>query len=164
MSIRIEGDMQALKDALKNLEADQLKTVAKQIGFSLKDSTRERFSDQEDPEGTPWTKSIRARAEGGVTLTDTGALRNSIRFRTKGDGVAIGTDLAYANAHQYGYDGIIKAKSSRGLRFKIGNRWINKRQVKIRIPARPFMGIGKDDLQEINDIVMAAVERCVKHD
>lgn len=160
----MEGDFKALRETLKNLEDIQIRGISKQIGLSLKDSARERFSNQEDPEGNSWTKSIRAKAEGGVTLTDTGILKNSIRYRTKGDGVAVGTDVVYANAHQYGHEGTIKAKTSRGLRFKIGNRWINKREVKINIPARPFLGISEDDLQEVNDIVTAAVERCVEND
>lgn len=160
----MEGDFKALRETLKNLEDIQIRGISKQIGLSLKDSARERFSNQEDPEGNSWAKSIRAKAEGGVTLTDTGRLKNSIRYRTKGDGVAVGTDVVYANAHQYGREGVIKAKSSRGLRFKIGNRWINKREVKIKIPARPFLGISEDDLQEVNDIVTAAIERCVEND
>lgn len=164
MGVRIEGDFKALRDSIKNLEDIQIRSISKQIGLSLKDSSRERFSTQEDPEGNTWTKSIRAKAEGGVTLTDKGILKNSIRFRTKGDGVAIGTDSVYGNTHQYGHEGVIKAKSSRGLRFKIGDRWISKREVKIKIPARPFLGISEDDLQEINDIVTTAVERCVDND
>jgi phage virion morphogenesis protein len=161
MGIRVEGDMEHLKDAVKNLEELQVKALSKQIGMSLKESTRERFSTQEDPQGSPWKTSIRAKTEGGVTLTNTGILKNSIRYKVKGDGVAIGTDVVYAGTHQEGFEGTIKAKTSRGLRFKIGGRWINKKEVSIKIPARPFMGIGEEDIEEVNEIVSAAIERCI---
>ena len=35
--------------------------------------------------------------------------------------------------------------------FRIDGKWIRKRQVtvKVKIPARPFLGLSEDDMQEI---------------
>ena len=45
----------------------------------------------------------------------------------------------------------IRAKTSKGLVFRIDGKWIRKRQVtvKVKIPARPFLGLSEDDMQEI---------------
>lgn len=162
MGIRLEGDLRRLRKTLKNLETIEFKQSIKEIGMTLKESTRERFGKEETPEGSKWRTSVRAQSEGGVTLSDTGLLKNSIRYKAKNGGVAVGTDVIYAKTHQDGFSGVIKAKTSKGLRFRIGNRWINKRSVKVNIPARPFIGISEDDMVEIKTIIMDALGRCTK--
>ena len=81
-------------------------------------------------------------------------LRNSIRAKSDASGFTVGTNTIYASTHQLGEKGrkiTIRAKTSKGLVFKIGDQWIRKRQVTVRvkIPARPFLGLSEDDLQEI---------------
>lgn len=77
-----------------------------------------------------------------------------IRAKSDASGFTVGTNTIYASTHQLGEKGrkiTIRAKNSKGLVFKIGDRWIRKRQVTVRvkIPARPFLGLSDDDLQEI---------------
>lgn len=153
-SIRLEGDVRKLIKRLKNLEGADIKGTGRALAESLRTSTRERFKTEKSPEGKPWKKSIRASQEGGTTLTDSAALKNSIKSSADNSGFAVGTNKIYARTHQFGEKGrkiTIKAKTSKGLVFKIGDSWIRKKQVSvnIKIPARPFLGISEDDMEEI---------------
>ena len=38
---------------------------------------------------------------------------------------------------------------ARGNRFQVGGQWISKKKVKVNIPARPFLGLSDEDMQEI---------------
>lgn len=153
-SIRLEGDVRKLTKRLRALENVDIRAVGLVLAEALRTSTRERFKEQKDPDGKSWQPSIRASQTGGSTLTDTARLKNSIKSRADLTGFAIGTNLIYARTHQFGEKGrevTIRAKTSKGLIFKIGERWIRKRQVKvkIKIPARPYLGISEEDMLEI---------------
>mgnify|MGYP000010694619 CR=1 FL=1 len=43
----------------------------------------------------------------------------------------------------------IRAKRAKNLRFQVGGQWISKKKVKVNIPARPFLGLSDEDMQEI---------------
>lgn len=153
-SIRLDGDVRKLMKKLKHLENVEFKGASLALAETLRTSTRERFKEQKDPDGKPWTKSIRAIREGGTTLTESGGLKNSIKSTADGSGFAVGTNKIYARTHQFGEEGrkiTIKAKTSKGLVFRIGDRWIRKKQVtvNINVPERPFLGISEDDMREI---------------
>lgn len=153
-SIRLEGDVKRLQKRLKHLQEVDIRGASLALAESLRTSTRERFKKQKDPNDKAWKSSIRATQEGGSTLSDTARLKNSIKSRSSGTGFAIGTNLIYARTHQFGEKGrsiTIRAKTSKGLVFRMGNRWIRKQQVNvtIKIPARPFLGISEEDMLEI---------------
>lgn len=81
-----------------------------------------------------WVPSGRAIREAGGTLTDTGQLAASITFRRKGKtGLTVGTNKIYGAVHQYG-----------------GRAGRNNSAL---IPARPFIVLQDDDLQEVIDIL-----------
>ncbi|KQZ14305.1 hypothetical protein ASD44_09640 [Mesorhizobium sp. Root554] len=117
------------------------------IGASLAVSTQHRFETETDPEGNPWPASLRALTEGGRTLTDTARLVQSITHEATAEGVAVGTNVIYAAIHQTG--GVIKAKTSKGLRFRgPGNGgWVTKQSVEM--PRRAFLGLDDEDESEI---------------
>lgn len=153
-SIRIEGDTRRLIKRLKELSDIDKKGVNRALAEAVRSSTRERFKEEKSPEDKRWEKSIRASQEGGVTLTKSADLRNSIKSTSAPSGFAVGTNKIYARTHQFGEKGrkiTIRAKTSKGLIFKIGDQWIRKRQVtvKVKIPARPFLGLSEEDLLEI---------------
>ena len=83
-----------------------------------------------------WKPSC-AAADGHKTLVRTATLRNSFHAAFGKDFASIGTDCPYAAVHQFG--ATINAKTSKGLRFKIGGQWRNKKS--ITIPARPILPI-----------------------
>ena len=59
--------------------------------------------------------------------------------------------MIYAARHQFGDKRpvTIRAKKARCLRFHVGGHWISKKSVRVQLPARPFLGLGKEDLEEI---------------
>lgn len=157
-SIRLEGDVRKLMKRLKHYSDLDKKHITAAMAEAVRTSTLERYKQEKDPEGKKWKSSIRAEAEGGKTLTDTARLRNSIQAKSDTSGFTVGTNTIYASTHQLGEKGrkiTIRAKTSKGLVFKIGDQWIRKRQVTVRvkIPARPFLGLSEDDLQEIKGIL-----------
>ena len=133
-SIRLEGDVRKLMKRLKHYSDLDKKHITAAMAEAVRTSTLERYKQEKDPEGKKWKSSIRAKSDAS--------------------GFTVGTNTIYASTHQLGEKGrkiTIRAKTSKGLVFKIGDQWIRKRQVTVRvkIPARPFLGLSDDDLQEI---------------
>lgn len=128
-------------------KTDDARGLFDAIGMALVDSTQNRFETETDPTGNPWPASWRKTMSGGRTLTDTAALVQSITYEATDSSVAVGTNLIYAAIHQLG--GTIRAKTTKGLRFRgPGNGdWVNKSEV--TIPQRAFLGLDSDDENEI---------------
>ena len=146
VAIRLEGASEATRKlgaAAARLEHPR--ALWEDVGRSLVLSTQQRFEQEQDPQGNPWPASIRVLTQGGKTLTDSAAMRNSITFEASDSGVAVGTNAIQAAVHQFG--AVIKAKSADGLKFKIGDRWITKQSVEI--PRRAFLGLSDDDETEL---------------
>jgi phage gpG-like protein len=142
------GVLQALSRLALD-EADK-SAVLDEIGVNLAENTRLRFIEQEGPDGERWEPSLRAQAEGGETLRDTGRLMNSINHVVLGDGVEVGTNVDYALPLHFGIT--ITPVNSPYLTFKVpGGGWANKTSVVI--PSRPFIGISEDDGALIIDII-----------
>ena len=66
-------------------------------------------------------------------MLDTGRLRNSITYRVAGEVLYVGTNVEYAGIHQFG------ARAGR--------------RRNVVIPARPFLGISRDDREKIEHII-----------
>lgn len=158
VSIRLEGDTEKLLAKLKSLSQTDRAGTMNAIAEGLRTSTVDRFDKQQAPDGTRWRPSIRARADGGKTLIRSSALRNSIHAASDGSGAAVGTNLIYAATHQFGDERTIKAKNGKYLRFKVGGRWVSKESVRIRIPARPFLGISEEDERDIREMLEGMFE------
>ena len=144
-SIRLEGDVRRLMARMKQFSELDKRQVTAAMAEAMRTSTLDRFRNEKTPDGQRWKQSIRASAEGG---------KNSIHSQSDASGFAVGTNTIYASTHQLGEPGrkiTIRAKTSKGLVFRIDGKWIRKRQVtvKVKIPARPFLGLSEDDMQEI---------------
>lgn len=156
-SVRLEGDIKKLTQALKRIESTDFENINLAIAESLRTTTTDRFKEGKDPKGKSWRKSIRASQQGGTTLIDTARLKNSIRATSDKSGAVVGTNTIYAQTHQFGDKRTIKAKTKNGLRFKIGGKWATKKKVTISIPERPFLGISDEDEREIQSILEDAL-------
>ena len=122
------------------------KALMESVGEALVSGTLGRFDAEEDPEGNKWKPSRRAQEEGGMTLTDAAILRRSIEYAATSDKVMVGSNLPYARIHQKG--GTIKPKTGKYLKFK--GRGGNDVFVKeVTIPARPYLGVSADDMEEV---------------
>lgn len=148
-SVRLDGDVRRLMKKLGKMKDIDLKGANLVLAEALRSSTRQRFKDEVNPDGRKWESSIRATNEGGTTLTDTAGLKNSIKSTADKSGFAVGTNKIYAKTHQFGDERTIKARTSRGLRFKINGKWVTKKKVDVSIPERAFIGISEEDMQEI---------------
>lgn len=156
VSMQLTGDIRRLNNKLRRLSNIDFAGLSEQLAEGVKTSTRLRFKTSTDPEGKPWQQTAR----GGKILVLTARLRNSIRARADASGFAVGTNLIYAARHQFGDKRplTIKAKRKRGLRFQIGGKWYTKQSVKVKMPARPFLGISKSDLEDIKQTMEQAVQ------
>lgn len=135
---------------LNHLEDLDKRGIHSAMAQAMRTSTLERFKQGRGPDGKKWPVSKRALAEGGKTLIDTARLKNSIRTKSDVTGFAVGTNVIYASTHQQGVKGrTIRAKTGRGLRFKVDGRWVTAKKVRIKIAPRPFLGISEEDMHEL---------------
>lgn len=154
ISIRIEGDAPKLLSKMKDLSTLDKKSLNEALAEMMRESTLERFKQGRGPSGKRWKTSIRAAQSGGKTLIDTAQLRNSIKSAADESGFAVGTNVIYAATHQLGAPKrTIRAKTAKGLRFRVNGHFVTKQQVQVTIPARPFLGASDDDLEEIQAMI-----------
>lgn len=159
-SIRAElsGDTDALLRRLNKLENLEIRGALNSVAEGLRTSTVERFTEEKSPQEEPWKPSIRAREEGGKTLTKTAQLKTSIRSEVSDSGLAVGTNDIRAATHQFGDERTIRAKNKKFLTFKIGGQWRRAVSVKVNIPPRPFLGISEQDEKDIKDTLEGVLE------
>ena len=114
----------------------------------------QKAEDQARTSGARPGKLAGRQTEGGKTLIQSAQLRNSIKSKSDATGFAVGTNVKHAATHQFGEPGrTIRARRKKALHFQVGGKWVSKKQVRIRIPARPFLGLSDDDMQEIKATV-----------
>lgn len=157
IQIKVDGEVEELLDKLKSLSNINKSGISRAIAESLRTSTVERFGQTIGPDGAKWKPSIRA-SEGGKTLTRSSALKNSIRAKADESSFAVGTNTIYAATHQFGATRTIRARNGKYLRFQIGGEWKSVKEVTVHIPARPFLGISKEDEKEIQETIQEALE------
>lgn len=156
--IKLTGDWSRLEKNLNKLYRINFLSLHKEIGEQLITNTKERFRNQVDPDGKPWSKSFRAVQEKGKTLMDTRSLYNSFGFKARPDRVDVGTNLVYASTHQEGM--VIKPRKAKYLKFKFNGSFRTVKKVKI--PARPFMGINREDREDIEEIIRERIEEILR--
>ena len=116
------------------------------VGEALVSGTKKRFDEKKDPEGTPWKPSRRALEKGGKTLMHSGRLRRSIDYAATSDKVMVGSNLAYARIHQKG--GEITPKKAKKLVSKDSDGKTVAVDA-VTIPARPYLGVSKEDMEDV---------------
>lgn len=158
IQVTLEGDTEKLMEKLGKMKNIDKAGINKALSEALRTSTVERFDSGTAPDGGKWKRSIRASGGGGKTLIKDNDLRNSIRDKANNSGFSVGTNTIYAATHQFGDSRTIKAKNGKYLCFQIGGAWRRVASVKITIPARPFLGISKEDEQEIKSTLESVFE------
>jgi phage virion morphogenesis protein len=155
-------------DKLQEKLAHQKRTLMEACGDALVSGTLKRFDEEKDPEGKAWEPSARAWEKGlghaarkatknrkgrrfkaasgnyGKTLTDTARLRNSIDSAVAGDTVFVGSTVKYARIHQMG------GMAGKGR--------------KVKIPARPYLGVGEEDREEVIETIREFLAGTLKSD
>ena len=152
--IRLEGDTRAMLRRIRSFSEIDRRSINAALAEGVRESTLERFRQSKGPDGRRWKSSKRAILEGGKTLVKTGQLRNSIHTRSDASGFAVGTNAKHAAPHQFGEPGrTIRARRKKVLRFQYNGKWVSKKQVRVKIPARPFLGLSEEDMQEMKATV-----------
>lgn len=152
--IRLDGDTRAMLRRIRSFSAIDRRSINAALAEGVRESTLERFRQSKAPNGQRWRTSIRAAQEGGRTLIRTAQLRNSIHARSDASGFVVGTNVKYAATHQFGEPGrTIRARRKKALRFQVNGRWVSKKQVRVTIPARPFLGLSEEDMREMKATV-----------
>ena len=131
--LTIEIDDREIRDGLRALEdrLGNLRPFYLDIGEALLNSTRERFTTQTAPDGSPWAPlspsyKQRKKKHPDLILTLNGYLRGTLNYSATKDELRIGTPMIYGAAHQFG-------------------------RPEINLPARPFLGLSDDDHAMILD-------------
>ncbi len=190
--------------ALNRVEAlgRSFRKPLERAGLYVLRETDKRFQAERAPSGEKWksltdsTKQRRRKGKksryGERILQDTGTLRNSLSskrhpnniFKIEAHSVDVGTNVPYANIHQFGFSGVINKKAghikvthrlnkdkSRFLKqkghpnllvfAKKSHKNVMERIFKrkaysynLNIPARPFLGITDEDKEQINRIFL----------
>ena len=160
IQVQIQGETDALLEKMAALSHFRKYAVMKNVSELLRSSTLDRVRSTQSPDGMKWAESARAERTGGLTLTETSILKNSIHSIASGTGAAVGTNTIYAATHQFGAeDRTIRAKKGKYLRFQTGNGWVTVEKVTVNIPARPFLGISEEDQKEIREEFEAELRR-----
>lgn len=148
LELRLRGD-RAFEAALDGLIAgfDNLEPLTERFGVYLESSTIERFDTETAPDGSAWDQSIRAKEEGGQTLTDSSQLRSSIHAEPANGSVRWGSNKIYARMMNDG--GTIRAKGGGKLTFQLPGGLGFRSVDEVTIPARPFLGINAEDEAEL---------------
>jgi phage virion morphogenesis protein len=131
------ADLLPVKRMLDRLSRMNTRRLLDQIGGELEAQTRERLSETKTaPDGekwASWSPAYAAKAKPGAKLLEReGTLLDSIAFEVGNDAVTVGSNMVYAATHQFGR----------------GN-----------IPARPFLGVSAQNIEDIGDLVMAFIAK-----
>lgn len=132
----IEIDDREIRDGLRALEnrLGNLRPFFLDIGEALLNSTRERFTTQTAPDGSPWAPlspdyKKRKKKHSDLILTLNGYLRGTLDYSATKDELRLGSPLEYAAAQHFG-------------------------DPEINMPSREFLGLSGDD----NVMILDALE------
>lgn len=154
IAIAIDFECKDVTKALEKLKAHlKSRTVMDEIGFTVAKWGRARIKSRANqaPDGSTWeslaASTIKAKQNAGKghmgTLMFEPKLMNSINHQvTSDDSVSIGSSMLYAMIHQEG------GMAGRGR--------------KVRIPARPYIGLSDKEKRLIEEKVVDWVKKILK--
>lgn len=162
MSLKVKFDLKDLKKIEKFTKIfKENDKVYSAIGARLRDRHVNRFRTERAPSGAQWKKSIRARLDGGKTLTDTANLRNSITYSSSPKQVIVGSNNPYAKTVQEG----TKPKGRGPRRPKLSKSKRKRYRELLKTFGgrghvnRPWLGINKNDLIQVKNMLSEYLER-----
>lgn len=152
-------DTSQVNELINKLLEEKGRTHLKQdIGWLMVRDTMLNFRSKASPDGQPWAPIERK----GQILRDTGRLRNSITYRLGADDtILIGTNVAYAKTHQFGYTGnqavqaharLITQAFGKKLKFPVYQN-VGPHTRFMSIKARPFLGVGPRAIKKLDKLL-----------
>lgn len=123
---------------------DDTKPLMEDIAAIMLDAVEENFAQEGRPDWVDLTDNTKARREKrgkwpGKILQDSGLLAASVQARADDNEAAVSTNYPSAPTHQFGAEKGEYGQTKTGLPIPFGD-----------IPARPFLVLGEDDIQEID--------------
>jgi phage virion morphogenesis protein len=191
MSARITLDLKtagvgAKLKRLRKVTEDDGRLALLDIGEYLMGSTRDRAARQVGPDGTPWTplspayKKYKAKVRPGVKMLkfDNHMLGDMLSYQVDQAVLLLGTNAPYGAIHQFGGK-THRAAHSRLLSFnrdartgEVGNRFVKRSKSNfeqwatvpaydVPMPARPWLGLSREDETEVVAILTGHLERAL---
>lgn len=125
------------------------------ISKDMKAVIQSRFRNSIGPDGSHWA-GVNNRT--GKPLLITGSLMRSFKNSYTSNTAIVGTNDIRARLHQFG--GTIKAKNKSYLHFKIGDKWVKVKEVKIK--ARSFNGFNQELFERYKTMVTSYLSQELK--
>lgn len=131
---------------LQQLSPAQRRTLARELGRTLRGSQQQRIASQQNPDGTAYAPRLRQKS-GRIRRQMFAKLRTAqyLRIQATAEGVAIGFAgrvERIARVHQY------------GLRDRV-----RPGGPEVQYTARELLGFTEDDLRQMEDMVLAHIAR-----
>lgn len=153
MTAFIEVDDRLIMAALRELHqlTGNLQPALVSIGDVLVESTKQRFADQQDPQGLDWVdisdftkEAKRERGNPEIILTDYGTLGDTINYQLiDSSTLEVGSPMSYAAMMQFG-----------GTKEEFPYLWGD-------IIARPFLGLSNQDRIDILAVLTRHINQAI---
>lgn len=179
MSITLTIDKSGFDETIARLLAGikDFSQVSGQIAQLLENSVRRNFREGGRPD--KWQASKRADGDAGYgnksgqTLVDTARLMNSIVGVGDHDSARVGTNVAYAAAHNFGIDKEVTQQVREHVRritqafgkpveMKAVTVKAHSRKLHMKLPAREFMLIQDEDMEDIADVITGNINKLMR--
>jgi len=178
--IRFQNQAAGLLKKLSEKLAD-LSPVMAAISEDMISATEDNFRTEGARLGEPWQglspSRIKQRGNAHPILRDSSLLVKSIQNSHTSHSASIGTNLAYAEIHQFGVEKDVTRMATTRLRTSASGELIRQKNNKylavfaksthkrfrqsqtqvtytLKIPARPFIGLNKADIEQYKKTVM----------
>lgn len=158
-----EKEYKKIQKAFKKLQEQQMLPFFQEVGRRLVNDFKMGFRQGIAPNGEKW-EPLKHRE--GQPLRDTGRLQRSISFKAGEKQVEIGTNVAYAKAHQFGvtkqnvpeHTKLINQAFGKKLKFPVYAN-VKAHTKNPKIPARPFLGIETRQKKKIMQAFIATISK-----
>lgn len=159
ITFKLQVDTTASQEHLAGIRARaaDLRPAMRYMGRAGVEQTRRRFQAGRGPDGAAWKKSNKPS---GQTLIEKGLLLRSLHATEPQNGaVEWGSNREYARVHQLGFNGQV-AVPSHVRRFSHifgrpakGVSTVRAHSRRMKMPARPYLGVNSQDMIEFGRIL-----------
>ncbi|MCT4654371.1 MAG: phage virion morphogenesis protein [Cohaesibacter sp.] len=145
----LQNGLQEVMDKVEDKSA-----IHKIVAITLFDQTVDRFENEKSPDDDKWNGlsplTFSNRRSGKGILRDSGELLRSIHQKSDSNKAEVGTNLNHPKVWVMQHGAIIRPRRGKYLRIPASkNGYVFSKGVKI--PARPYIGIGKDDEEMVRE-------------
>jgi phage virion morphogenesis protein len=153
--------------ALRTLEAVTGRPAAllRAIGTGLLRNAQDRFEEARAPDGSAWAPLqpfyLEVKRGPGILRGAgmRGGLQGSLTMDSDDRSVVVGSARVYAAAHQFG--ATIRPRAAKVLLFRTARGRVWGAAKEVTIPARPYLGLSRQDEETILDVTETVLQRAL---